>query len=685
MQHFKWSEMTMGVCYYPEHWPKTLWQSDLQRMKQVGISVIRIAEFAWNQFEPEEGVFRFDFFDEFIELCNQEGMKVIFGTPTATPPAWLTENYPESLNATQEGVLYRHGGRRHYNYNSPIYQKFCCRIVTKLAEHYGKNPAVIGWQIDNELNCERNEFYSESDSKAFRVFLQKKYKSLDGLNEAWGTVFWNQTYTDWGQIYVPRPILCDGKNPHCYLDYYRFISDSALRFCNMQAEILRKYKKSGDFITTNGMFGNLDNHKMANDSLDIYMYDSYPNFAFGVDCTPKCSTDLNDRKWTRNLNEVRSICPHFGIMEQQSGANGWVTRMEAAAPRPGQLSLWAMQSVAQGADYISFFRWRTCTIGTEIYWHGILDYDNRDNRKLAEVKEFYKKLKSLDGVCGAEQVAAFALLKDYDNEWDAQVDSWHRRVSWFSEQEIFVASEWNHTPYDVLYLQADTKVETLLKYAVIIYPHPVLMSEERKQLLKFYVEQGGTLIVGCRAGYKDLNGHCVMLPQPGLLQELTGSDIHDFTFTSPNEEATYANWDGEKLETPIFNDILDVVDGGTILAAYANSYYAGKGALVEKKTGKGRTIHFGSCFTRENAAQLFQYVGIFEPFSEYISAPKELEVVLRQKNGRKFLFVLNFVEREVTYELKQKMRLLYDNSKVSGSCSLPAFGTAVYEIETNIC
>lgn len=319
-------------------------------------------------------------------------------------------------------------------------------------------------------------------------------------------------------------------------------------------------------------------------------------------------------------------------------------------------------------------------MGTEIYWHGILDYDNRDNRKLAEVKDFYKKFKSLDAVCGAENIAAFALLKDYDNEWDAQVDSWHRRVAWFSEQEIFVASELNHTPYDVLYLQADTKAETLLEYPVIIYPHPVMINEERKQLLKFYVEQGGILIMGCRAGYKDLNGHCVMRPQPGLLQELTGSDIHDFTFTSPNEEATYANWKGEKLDTPIFNDILDAVDGGTILATYANSYYAGKGALVEKQAGRGRTLHFGSCFTRKNVRQLFQYVGILEPFSEYIKAPKELEVVLRQKNGRKFLFVLNFMEREVKYELKQEMKLLYDNSKVNGECSLPEFGTAVYEI-----
>lgn len=134
-----------------------------------------------------------------------------------------------------------------------------------------------------------------------------------------------------------------------------------------------------DFITTNGMFGNLDNHRMEDECLDVYTYDSYPNFAYCLCEDPKHSDDLNDRKWSRNLTEVRSICPHFGIMEQQSGANGWNTRMEAPVPKPGQMTLWAMQSIAHGADYVSFFRWRTATMGTEIYWHGILDYDNRDN------------------------------------------------------------------------------------------------------------------------------------------------------------------------------------------------------------------------------------------------------------------------------------------------------------------
>ena len=679
-QNFQWKEMTMGTCYYPEHWSRELWQDDLQRMKAAGITVIRVAEFAWNKVEPEEDVFVFDFWDEVLELCKLEEMQVIFGTPTATPPAWLTEKYPEVLNCRQDGVPYRHGARRHYNYNSPKYRELSARIVEKLAQHYGKHPAIVGWQIDNELNCEVDEFYSEADSVAFRNFVKEKYKTLDNLNEAWGTVFWNQTYTDWEQIYVPRPVLNNGCNPHLRLDYYRFISESTISFCKMQAEIISKYKKDGDYITTNGMFWNLDNHKMAEECLDVYTYDSYPSFAFGLNRDPKTAKDLNDRHWSKNLTEVRSICPHFGIMEQQSGAGGWTTRMEGPAPRPGQLTLWAMQSVAHGADYISFFRWRTCTFSTEMYWHGILDYDNRDNRKLAEVKDFYNKLKCLDEVCGADYTAAFGVLKDYDNMWDTNVDVWHRRVEAQSSEEIFIASEIYHTPYNTLYLSEDTDIRELQKYPVLIYAHPVIMTGKRAAILKEYVSNGGILIIGCRSGYKQENGKCVMLPQPGLLQEITGSDVRDFTFTSPAEQPVTASWNGQMIDMPLFNDIMEPVEGGETLAFYENSYYAEKPAIIRKNTGKGYAIHFGSTFSRENMKVLLEYTGILEPFQAMLEAPQEVEVIQRVKGNKKYFFVLNYMGSEQKIVLKKQMRSLYDNVIANGEICMKPYETIVYEV-----
>lgn len=681
-QKYQWREMTMGTCYYPEHWDQSLWREDLRRMKEAGISTVRVAEFAWSLIEPEERRFTFAFFDRFLDLCQDEGMKVIFGTPTATPPAWLSEKYPEVLNGREDGVLYRHGGRRHYNYNSSKYQELTKRIVTEIAAHYGGHPAITGWQIDNELNCEVCEFYSEADTAAFRSFLKEKYQTLALLNEAWGTVFWNQTYTQWEQIYVPRPLPGKGYNPHMQLDYFRFVSESAVRFCRLQTDIIKRYRKPGDFITTNGMFWNLDHHRMAEECLDVYTYDSYPNFAYGLERDPLAATDLKDRHWSKNLTEVRSVCPHFGIMEQQSGANGWTTQMEGPAPRPGQMALWAMQSVAHGADFISFFRWRTCTFGTEIYWHGILDYDNRDNRRLAELKAFYRNFKALDPVCGSEYQAAFGLLKDYDNEWDTNADVWHRCVASASEEAIFEASQLNHTPYDVLYLRENTRPEELCAYPVLFYPHPVIMTEERVELLNAYVEQGGTLIIGCRSGYKQENGRCVMMAQPGPLQRLTGSDVKEFTFVSRAEGPVYAEWSGVKIEMPIFIDVMEPDPGAEnvrVLAVYTDSYYAGRAALMEKKTGKGRTLHLGSTFSRENVKLLLQYTGVLRPFADLIDAPEGVELAMRCRGERRFLFALNYQAEEEKVYLKKRLRSLYDKKIYEGEIRLAPYETAVWE------
>lgn len=680
-QNFKWNKLSLGTCYYPEHWNKALWKEDLQRMKANGIFTIRIAEFAWNKIEAHEGEFTFDFFDEFLDVAEEEKMNVIWGTPTATPPVWLTEKYPEALNCRMDGVPFRHGMRRHYNYNSPKYQELSARIVEKIAEHYAKRSCIVGWQIDNELNCEADEFYSESDTIAFREFLKEKYQTLDALNQAWGTIVWNQTYTAWEEIYVPRTTIHNSTNPHQTLDYSRFVSESCIRFCKMQSDIIRKYMKPGDFITTNGMFANLDNHRMEDDCLDVYTYDSYPNFAYCLDADPKNNRMLKDRKWSLNLTEVRSICPHFGIMEQQSGANGWNTRMEAPAPKPGQLTLWSMQSIAHGADYVSFFRWRTATVGTEIYWHGILDYDNRDNRKLAEVHEVWDRTKAISGVAGSEYKASFALVKDYDNAWDGRLDVWHGGIADSSEKEIFVGAQESHTPYDILYINDEMSVEELQKYPVLIYPHALILTQKRADVLKAYVEAGGTLIIGARTGQKDISGHCVMAPMPGLLTNVSQSDVQEFTFVGPADDAVSMDWDGQKVETGLFNDILAVAGkDAKVLASYASSFYAGRPALIETTAGKGRVLHFGGTFTRENIKAFLSYVGVITPYKYLVTLPEECEIALREKDGTQYLFVLNYSEHAQNVVLHKEVTDLDDLSTVQGDVELKPYGTKVYRV-----
>lgn len=674
------NRLVLGTCYYPEHWPETMWKEDLERMLEAGIEVIRIAEFAWSKVEPTEGNYTYEFFDRFLDVAEGTGMKVIFCTPTATPPAWLTEKYPEVLNADQSGILYRHGTRRHYNYNSPVYQKFSKEITEKFAEHYAKRPCIIGWQLDNEINCEKDVFYSESDHKAFRVYLKDKYGTLEALNDAWGTTFWNQTYTDWEEIHAPRRTYSDSTNPHEVLDYLRFVSVSARGFAKDQSDILRKYIKPGDFITTNGMFGHLDNHKMTEESLDFYTYDSYPNFAYCLDAY-KDKNDLNDRKWSRNLSEVRSISPIFGIMEQQSGANGWNTRMEAPTPRPGQLTLWTMQSIAHGADYVSYFRWRTCTFGTEIYWHGILDYSSRENRRIREVREVHKKLQGMKEVAGARYQAQVGILKDYDNVFDAEIDVWHGRVDSASAKAFFAAGQRTHTPMDFVYLTENQTLENLRKYKVLIYPHATIMTEERAALLKEYVAEGGTLVIGCRSGYKNISGKCVMDKLPGLLAELTGTDIPEYSFIAPDAGTVTVDWDGTEFEASVFADLLEATgEQAQVKGTYTSDYYAGCGALVENTYGAGKAYYYGSAWNEKSAEVFLKKLGVLSPYKDIVEVPSSCEIAVREKDGVKYLFILNYMTDPAEIVLKKDGIDLYTGKTVSGRFTLEKYGTIVLKL-----
>ena len=672
-------KLVLGTCYYPEHWPEDMWENDLRRMLENGIEVIRIAEFAWSKTEPVEGHFTFDFFDRFLDLCDWHGMKVIFGTPTATPPAWLTEKYPEVLNANIEGIPYRHGARRHYNYNSLVYQTLSARIVRVLAEHYAKRECIIGWQIDNELNCEREWFYSEADSAAFRIYLRDRYETLDKLNEAWGTVFWNQTYTAWDEIHVPRKTISDSTNPHEVLDYIRFISASARQFCKMQSDILKQYIKPGDFITTNGMFANLDNHQMTAESLDFYTYDSYPNFAYCLDAYRDDPRDLKDRRWSRNLTEVRSISKRFGIMEQQSGANGWNTRMEAPTPRPGQMTLWTMQSIAHGADYVSYFRWRTSTIGTEIYWHGILDYSGRENRRIAELRQIHAALAKMQELAGSRYEAKVGLVKDYDNVFDARVDKWHERIDWASETAIFSACQRTHTPLDYVYLDHTTP-EEMAGYSVLFYPHPALMNAERAELLRRYVEQGGTLVLGCRSAYKDMNGRCVMDNLPGLLSDLTQADVTEYSFIAPDAGRVVIDWNGTELEASIFTDLVDAVGSGRLEGTYASDYYTGSGALVSNRVGDGTVYYYGTAFSEQAARVFLEKLGVAEPCKEAILVPESCELAIRTNGWNRYLFVLNYLNKPAAVQLRRTMVNLSTGEEISGRVEIPGYGTLVLKI-----
>ena len=669
-------QLTMGVCYYPEHWPEELWPQDINRMLQTGIKIIRIAEFAWSEFEPEEGKFGGGLFDRFMDVVASTEMKVIFCTPTATPPAWMSEKYPEILNATKEGVLLRHGLRKHYNYNSSLFRNKTELIVNHLGNRYGKHSSIIGWQLDNEFNWGIDEYYSESDQKQFRLYLKDKYGSIQKLNEVWGNVFWNQKYTDWEEIHLERPNVKNQPNPHMALDAKRFFSWSTIRYSKMQYDALRPHLPKGVFITSNGHFNHIDHNELVHESLDFLTHNSYPSFGFNHVLSPPETAPLLDRMASFGLTKVRGISPNFGIMEQQSGAGGWLSEHFQPAPKPGQMRLWTFQSIAHGADFISYFRWRTCTFGTEMYWHGILDCDNRENRRIKEAKSIHKDMEKIASIAGGRYEAKVGILYDYDNNWDGELDLWHGPLSKQSDRSWFVALQEMHVPFDYVNIRYDC--ENFSNYNLLIYPHATMIKQVDADHLDRFVRDGGILIAGARSGYKDENGHCRMIPQPGPLAEIFGISIDDWTYLSYLEQKSTAKWDGDTIEMSLFNDILNPLQAGcTVLANYTGDYYAGSPAITMNRHGMGKAYYFGAAFTVDAAKMILTKLGYSETYGNLITLPICCEVAVRKKENMQMMFILNYSAETVKLDIKKPLLNAFDDELICGEKELEPFGVLV--------
>lgn len=683
---FKTDEFLLGVCYYPEHWERTMWDDDFRRMKEIGFNVVRMAETAWNILEPEEGVYSFELFDDAISLCEKYGLKVIMSTPTYAPPAWLTSKYPEVLRRTFDGVVMQHGSRRHYNYTSEIYHTLSKKIVLALVEHYKDFSSVIGWQIDNEFNCHMDVSFADSDHVAFRDWCKNKYKTLDVLNHAWGTAFWAQTYTAWEQVFLPRPTPTF-HNPGYLLDFYRFTSDITVAYGKMQFDILKAHAPH-QFITHNGLFQNIDNYALTEQSVDFISYDSYPAFQLNRKDLP---VHFRDRMHGRNLSRVRGLSSKFMILEQQAGPGGQSGNALnqygfgdylQPTPKPGQMRLWAWQSIAHGADGVLFFRWRTCTVGAESLWHGLNHYGNQPHRRLEEAKRFADEVAAagklmLDSSCAP----LAAILYDYDNDSNSKIEGYIGSEEWKSEESIYQSLTERHLLTDMLSMQRTRKLEDLQKYKVLFYANAQLLEREDIHYLSEYVEQGGILVLGPRSGYKDRSNRCYMMPFPGVVRDLCGLEVIDFTMVKRQEDSYMAFQSaGEIVKAPVFNEILQVTSpNAKVIARYTTDYYKDSPAAVRNKVGKGEVIYFGTFFTKENTDQLLNLLQLMDPTEAWVHAPAEVEIVTRSHSEGEMGVFLNYTSLSQGIIFKEPVRDCMNTGTLAGETLLEPYGVLIVQ------
>ena len=419
---------TLGVCYYPEHWPRAQWAEDAKRMADTGLTWVRIGEFAWSKLEPGPGKLQFDWLDQAIDTLGDAGLKVILGTPTATPPRWMLTKHPDMLALDAGGQPRKFGSRRHYCFSHAGYLDECRRIVTLLAERYGRNAHIHAWQTDNEYGCHDTTLsYAPCATKAFRDWCAQEYQSPDALNKAWGNVFWSMEYGDFDEIDLPNLTVTE-PNPAHVMAFRRFSSDQVVRFNRVQADILRRHTDAPLIHNYMGRITEFDHFAVGAD-LDIASWDSYP---LGFLSDRLEATESHKQRFLRqgdpdmqafhhdlyravgSVRGGRSVADgRWWVMEQQPGPVNWAPYNPA--PLPGMARLWAWEAFAHGAEAVCYFRWRQAPFAQEQMHAGLLRPDSEPAPALAEARQVADELGRMPDAGTAK--ARIALVFDYASAW----------------------------------------------------------------------------------------------------------------------------------------------------------------------------------------------------------------------------------------------------------------------------
>ena len=415
---------TLGVCYYPEHWSEEIWATDAKRMVETGLTWVRIGEFAWSRMEPTPEKFEWDWLDRAIEVLGSAGLKIILGTPTATPPRWMLDKYPDMLAHDAEGRARKFGSRRHYCFSHEAYRAEARRITKLMAKRYGASPHIAAWQTDNEYDCHDTVIsYSHHALIAFQDWCAQRYQSPTALNAAWGNVFWSMEYDDFSQLQLPNQTVTEA-NPSHVLAFRRFSSDQVVLFNQAQCDEIRKYSAAPIIHNFMGRITSFDHYDVGAD-LDISSWDSYP-MGFLLD---RVGANDNDKAHYLRQGDPDFQAFHHDLYRATSAGRCWVMEQQPGpvnwapwnpAPLPGMPRLWAWEAFAHGAETVCYFRWRQAPFAQEQMHAGLLLPDSTPAPALAEAAQVASELESMPDVGCAR--ASVALVFDYDSAyaWETQ-------------------------------------------------------------------------------------------------------------------------------------------------------------------------------------------------------------------------------------------------------------------------
>jgi beta-galactosidase len=648
--------LLLGAAWYPEQWPESRWDTDLQLMEAAHINFVRVGEFAWSTLEPSEGNYQLDWLDHAIRAAEKHHIAVVIGTPSAAPPAWLTTKYPETLRTKENGRKDGHGNRQQFDWSDPKYRELARNIASKMAERFGHDPNVIGWQIDNEY---ANESYGDATQARFQDWLREKYKTLENLNTRWTTSYWSETYQDWHQI----PIAEVSGNPGLLLNWKQFVSDTWRSYQKSQIDAIRAYADRRQIITTNmmGWFDAYDHYTVSQD-LDFASWDDYVGSG---------QLDLVRNGAAHDLTRG-FLRKNFWVMETQPGSVNWSPDNNAL--NKGEVRAMAWHDVGHGAEAVEYWQWRSALNGQEQY-HGVLvGPDGNPVPLYDEVKqigaEFEKASPVLAGTTVESQVA---VLQDYNSRWAI---NWQRHNKAFDPLTSLLSF---YGPLRALARSVDVVADTapLGNYKLVVAPALNVLTPAAAANLEAYVRGGGHLVLGQRSGMKDEDNSLYTQRQPGPLADLLGARVEQWYAldTTVPLEGVWGNG-----QNTIWAEQIGIKSPETqVLMRYgkSNGWLDGQPAAVTRKVGKGSITYIGAALdatTMKAAAQwMMTEAGVQAIMPDL---PSDIDLSIRSGNGRRVFILTNYGTQPQTITLPHSMTDVLAGGTVS-TVMLQQYGVAV--------
>ncbi|GLV56282.1 beta-galactosidase [Dictyobacter sp. S3.2.2.5] len=651
-----------GGDYNPEQWPRDIWDQDISLMQESHFRVPTVGVFSWVSLQPEEERFTFEWLDTILDKLANSGRLICLATPTAAQPAWMSQRYPDVLRSDDKGIRNHHGRRGNYCPTSPTYRRFAVQIAERMAERYAKHPALLIWHVCNEYG---GACYCSQCATEFRNWLQKRYSSLDDLNQKWWTPFWGHTYTDWSQI---EPPYANGERAiHALtLDYKRFQSDMLLQCFQLERDAIRKF--SPDIpITTNmmGTYPGLDYRKWAKE-VDVISWDCYP--------APK--DHPSDIAFLHDLNRGLRDNQPFLLMEQTPSSQNW--QAVNALKRPGILRLWSYLAVAHGADAVMYFQWRRGRGGCEKMHGAVVEHSGRaDTRVFREVSQLGAELEHLkDRTIGGVTHSRVAMLFDWDNWWAIEDTVGPVRDKQYIQtlRQHYAALWKQHVSVDIVF--SDSDIST---YDVLIAPMLYMLKPGVAERIEAFVSKGGSFIATYFTGYVNEYDLANENGYPGPLSHVLGIWNEEIDALYPEQSNKIVMNDGSGKY--VCNHLCEIIhcEGATPLATYATDFYAGSPVVTRNSFGRGNAYYIASRPEQSFLDAFYAPILAEHHIAPTLTVPAGVEIAQRETAQGTVLFLLNHATDAVQIPLQSKKRFLnlLNDQTVQDTITLTQYDVAI--------